>query len=254
MMLARRFNHADRIFCSQTLEHSWRLAGFTLAALIDPERMKMTISTAEIAVPDSAMARAVTQLVRDTETDLLFNHSNRVFLWAALTGKRRSLPYDAELLYVGAMFHDMGLTKSHASSDLRFEVDSANAARAFLESYDVPERDVEDVWTAIALHTTPGVPQHMRPTIALVTAGVEMDVLGIGYHDFTPEQRAHVCDHHPRGDNFRENIIGAFAEGMSARPLTTFGTVNADVLALKNPADFKRQNFCSIILGSDWEI
>jgi len=53
----------------------------------------------------------------------------------------------------------------------------------------VPEREIEDVWTAIALHTTPGIPEHMRPTIALVTAGVEMDVLGIAYHDFTQQQR-----------------------------------------------------------------
>lgn len=214
----------------------------------------MTITIADIAVPDSAMARAATELVRDTETDLLFHHSRRVFLWGALTGERRELRYDAELLYMGAMFHDMGLMDAYASPDLRFEVDGANAARAFLAAYGVPERDVEDVWTAIALHTTPGVPEHMRPTIALVTAGVEMDVLGIGYHDFSPEQRAHVCEHHPRGQNFKEGIIDAFAKGTIRKPLTTFGNVKADVLALKDPEHYRRQNFCSIILGSDWEI
>ena len=124
---------------------------------------------ASICVPDSAIARAATQLVRDTEDDLLYNHSRRVFFWGALTGERRGLSYDPELLYMGAMFHDMGLTDAYASPDFRFEVDGANAARDFLNSYGVPERDVEDVWTAIALHTTPGVPEHMRPTIALVT-------------------------------------------------------------------------------------
>src|SRR3546814_9241469 len=72
------------------------------------------------------------------------------------------------------------LTKDWSSPDLRFEVDGANAAREFMKSYGVPERDIEDVWTAIALHTTPGIPEHMRPTIALVTAGVEMDVPEIG--------------------------------------------------------------------------
>jgi hypothetical protein len=151
------------------------------------ERLEMTEIVASIRVPDSAMARAATQLVRDTEDDLLYNHSRRVFFWGALTGNRRGLKYDAELLYVGAMFHDMGLTKAHASRDLRFEVDGANAARDFLKSYSVGERDIEDVWTAIALHTTPGIPEHMRPTIALVTAGVEMDVLGIAYDDFSHE-------------------------------------------------------------------
>jgi hypothetical protein len=206
---------------------------------------------AGIRVPDSAIARAATQLVRDTEDDLLYNHSRRVFFWGALTAERRGLIFDPELLYMGAMFHDMGLTSAYASPDLRFEVDGANAARDFLKGYGVPERDVEDVWTAIALHTTPGVPEHMRPTIALVTAGVEMDVLGIAYHDFTHDQRDHVCAHHPREANFKEGIIDHFAAGTIAKPLTTFGNVKADVLALKDPT-YERLNFCSIILGSPW--
>lgn len=212
----------------------------------------MTEIIAGIRVPDSAMARAATQLVRDTEDDLLYNHSRRVFFWGALTGNRRKLKFDPELLYIGAMFHDMGLTDAHASPDLRFEVDGANAARDFLQNYGVDERDIEDVWTAIALHTTPGIPEHMRPTIALLTAGVEMDVLGIAYHDFTPEQRRHVCDHHPRETNFKEAIIDQFAKGIIHKPDTTFGNVKADVLALKDPDHFVRRNFCSIILGSAW--
>lgn len=206
---------------------------------------------AGIPVPDSQIARAATQLVRDTEDDLLYNHSRRVFFWGALTGQRRDLKYDPELLYIGAMFHDMGLTQAHASKTLRFEVDGANAARNFLNSYGVPERDIEDVWIAIALHTTPGIPEHMRPTIALVTAGVEMDVLGIAYDDFTPEQRDRVCAHHPRETNFKEAVIDHFAQGTIRKPETTFGNVKADVLALKDPS-FRRTNFCSIILASPW--
>jgi HD domain-containing protein len=206
---------------------------------------------AGIRVPDSAIARAATQLVRDTEDDLLYNHSRRVFFWGALTGERRGLKYDPELLYLGAMFHDMGLTEKYSSPDLRFEVDGANTARDFMKSYGVSERDIEDVWTAIALHTTPGIPEHMRPTIALVTAGVEMDVLGIAYDQFSREHRHEVCEHHPREDNFKENIIDHFANGIGKKPLTTFGNVKADVLALKDPT-YKRMNFCSIILSSAW--
>jgi hypothetical protein len=211
----------------------------------------MTEKIAGIRVPDSAVARAATQLVRDTEDDLLYNHSRRVFFWGALTGERRGLKYDPELLYLGAMFHDMGLTKAYSSPDLRFEVDGANAARDFMKGHGISDRDNEDVWTASALHTTPGVPEHMRPTIALVTAGVEMDVLGIAYQDFTHEQRDHVCEHHPREANFKESIIDHFAQGVIEKPLTTFGNVKADVLALKDPS-YKRLNFCSIILGSAW--
>jgi hypothetical protein len=120
-----------------------------------------------------------------------------------------------------------------------------------MKSHGMSERDIEDVWTAIALHTTPGIPEHMRPTIALVTAGVEMDVLGIAYQDFTQEQRDHVCAHHPREANFKENIIDHFARGIAGKPLTTFGNVKADVLALKDMG-YVRQNFCSMILASAW--
>jgi hypothetical protein len=211
----------------------------------------MSEIVAGIRIPDSAIARAATELVRDTEDDLLYNHSRRVFLWGALTGERRKLNYDPDLLYIGAMFHDMGLTESYSSPHSRFEVDGANAARDFMKGHGISDRDIEDVWTAIALHTTPGIPEHMRPTIALVTAGVEMDVLGIAYHEFTRGQRDHVCEHHPREANFKENIIDHFAQGIIKKPLTTFGNVKADVLALKD-RDYQRMNFCSIILGSAW--
>ena len=211
----------------------------------------MTETIAGIEVPDSAIARSATQLVRDTEDTLLFNHSRRVFLWAALSGERRGLGYDPELLYLAAMFHDMGLVQPYSSPDLRFEVDGANAARDFMQGYGIAERDVEDVWTAIALHTTPGIPQFMRPTVALVTAGVEMDVLGIDYHRFTPRQREAVCACHPREANFKESIIDHFAGGIIKKPQTTFGNVKADVLALKD-MNYVRPNFCAMILSSAW--
>ncbi|MBA9032889.1 HD domain-containing protein [Rhizobium leguminosarum] len=211
----------------------------------------MTELIAGIRLPDSAIARAATQLVRDTEDDVLYNHSRRVFFWGALTGERKSLRYHSELLYLGAMFHDMGLTERYSTPDLRFEVDGANAAHDFMTSHGVAEQDIEDVWLAIALHTTPGIPEHLRPTIALVTAGVEMDVLGIDYHQFSHEHRDAVCSCHPREPDFKENIIDHFAAGIMRKPQTTFGNVKADVLALKDP-NFTRTNFCSIILGSAW--
>ena len=210
----------------------------------------MTI-IAGIKIPDSAMARAATELIRDTESELLFHHSTRVFLFGALTGERKQLKYDPELLYIGAMFHEIGLTAQFRSSQNRFEVDSANAARRFLQNHRIPEDEIDLVWDAIALHTTPGIPQFKKPVVQLVTAGVEMDVLGLAYNEFTEAQRKLVVSAHPRGDNFKEQIIDAFNEGMKHRPDSTFGTVNDDVLALKGPG-FRRMNFCSIILGNAW--
>jgi HD superfamily phosphodiesterase len=211
----------------------------------------MTFAIDGISVPDSALAREITELVRDTESPLLFHHSSRVYYWGALTGLRRNLRFDGELLYAGAMFHDMGLTKAHASSDKRFEVDGANVARDFLRSHGIAEHDIETVWTAIALHTTPGIPEHMHPVIALVTAGVEMDVLGIGYSEFSNADRNAVTAVHKRPDRFKEEIIQTFYDGIHHKPDTTFGNVKADVLADKDPA-FVPGNFCRVIRNSAW--
>ena len=209
------------------------------------------VKVSGVAVPDSKLAREATELVRDTEPPLLFHHSSRVYYWGALTGRRHDLRFDPELLYVGAMFHDMGLTPEYASSAERFEVDSANAARDFLRSHGIAERDIETVWTAIALHTTPSVPPHMHPVIALVTAGVEMDVLGIAFSEFTEAEREAVVRAHPRPGRFKEEIIRAFYNGFHHKPETTFGTVNADVLADKDPS-FRPENFCRVIRASAW--
>jgi HD superfamily phosphodiesterase len=204
-----------------------------------------------IRIPDSKLAGEITELVRQTESALLFDHSSRVYYWGALEGKRSGLKFDPELLYAGAMFHDMGLTAQYRSTNERFEVDGANAARDFLRGHGIVQQDIDTVWTAIALHTTPGIPQHMHPVIALVTAGVEMDVLGWGYGNYSDAERQAVVHAHPRARHFKEDIIQAFYDGMKHRPDTTFGTVNDDVLADKDPS-FERGNFCSFIRGSAW--
>jgi hypothetical protein len=210
-----------------------------------------TPSIAGVKVPDSKLAREATELVRDTESPLLFNHSTRVYYFGALAGAKRGLKFDPELLYIGAMFHDMGLTPRYSSKTDRFEVDGANSARAFLRQHKISEQDIDTVWTAIALHTTPGIPQYMHPVIALVTAGVEMDVLGIGYADFSDADREAVVRAYPRSAYFKEDIIRAFYDGIKHKPQTTFGNVKADVLADKDPS-FQRENFCTVIRRSAW--
>jgi hypothetical protein len=211
----------------------------------------MSLIIEGVSIPDSKLAREITELVRDTETPLLFHHSSRVFYFGALAGKHRGLKFDPELLYAGAMFHDMGLTRQH-STDERFEVDGANAARDFLRRHGISQADIDTVWTAIALHTTPGIPLHMHPVIALVTAGVEMDVLGLTYPEYSEAEREAVVTAHPRTEHFKEDIIQAFYDGIKHRPDTTFGNVKADVIADKEP-HFHRGNFCSVIRGSAWQ-
>lgn len=211
----------------------------------------LTNNIAGIELPDTALTRDVTEYIRDVEDDLLFNHSRRVFYFGALQGLRRGLRPDLELLYVGAMFHDIGLTEAYrTTSQLRFEVDGANAARDFLLQRGLDEAAARKVWLGIALHTTPGVPEFLDPEIALVTAGVETDVLGIGRDDLMPEELSAVTEVHPRPD-FKNRILRAFTDGVRQRPGSTFGTVNADVLAHFDDS-FVREDFVDIILKNGW--
>jgi len=211
----------------------------------------MTHSIQGVTIPDTKLGRAVTEFVRDTETDLLFNHSSRVYYFGALAGLERGLKFDPELLYTGAMFHDVGLIPKYSSADERFEVDGANAAKAFLEGHGIAEADVATVWASIALHTTPGIPKHMHPIVALVTAGVEMDVLGLTYPDYPDDVREAIVSAFPRSPAFKEDIIQAFYDGIKHKPDTTFGNVKADVVDDKDE-HFHRGNFCSVIRDSAW--
>jgi hypothetical protein len=182
---------------------------------------------------------------------LLYDHSRRVFLWASLQGNERDLTFDLELLYVGAMFHDIGLVAGHRSEHERFEIDGANAARAFLESRGVPEEQVAVVWDSIALHTTPEIPRYKASEVLLVTLGVEYDVLGLHFGDVSPDRRDEVVAAHPR-TSFKKGIEQAFFEGMRDKPETAFGTMNTDILEANLPG-YSHPNFCDLIANSPLE-
>lgn len=215
----------------------------------------MTESIAGVPIPDTPLVADATALVTRTlvqgaASPLLFHHSRRVYLFGMLHAEIRGLAPDPELLYVGAMFHDLGLTDTYRTPERRFEIDGAAVAEEFLRAHGVVAGPARQVWTAIALHTTPGVPEYMEPEIALVTAGVETDVLGIGYAELDPAAVAEVVAAHPRPD-FKNAILHAFDHGFRDRPGSTFGTVNADVLAHFDPT-FERTDFVEVIRTNPW--
>ena len=203
---------------------------------------------AGVRIPDSRLAHEATDLLREHGTPLLFAHSLRVYLFGAIRGRHRKLSVDHELLYLGAVFHDLGLTPRYRSQDHRFEIDSANTAREFLRSHGIDEATATVVWDAIALHTTPEIPYHKRPEVALVTAGVEADVLGDGLNEITADDRNTVLAAYPRID-FKCGIVQAFADGFAYKPATTFGTMNSDVLERMLPG-YRRPNFCDLIAAN----
>ena len=171
-----------------------------------------------------------------------------MYLFGAIRGRHRKLDVDHEVLYFGAIFHDLGLTAQHRSQNHRFEIDGANAARNFLRAHGVDEATAGVVWDAIALHTTPETPWHKRPEIALVTGGVEADVLGDGLEEIAPDDREAVLAVYPRID-FKRGIVEAFSNGFGGKPMTTFGTMNSDVLERTQPG-YRRPNFCDLIAAN----
>jgi hypothetical protein len=211
----------------------------------------MTGVISGVRIPDSKLARQAAELVRSYENEMLFNHSVRVYVFGAIKGIRQQLKFDSELLYIAALFHDLGLVDHFHTQTKRFEVDGADAAREFLKGHAIAEPKADLVWQAIALHTTPGIPQYMRPEIALTNAGVLVDVVGIGYDDYTPEQRDQVISAFPRGD-FKNEFLKMQTCSALKKPHTTFGTVNFDYIEDRDPA-FRKPNACARIRNTPWQ-
>lgn len=207
-------------------------------------------AVAGIKIPDSKIAKEATELLLEYGTEFIYNHSLRVFLFSSLNGQRNNLKYDAELLYVSSVFHDLGLTPHYSSPDKRFEVDGANAARNFLQSHGLPKEALQLVWDTIALHTTIGIAEYKEAEVALMYSGVGLDVMGEGYEHLSTEHRDEITGLFPRTD-FKKKIIPAFFDGFKHKTGTTFGNIKADVCAFMIP-NFERKNFCDCILHSPW--
>ena len=205
---------------------------------------------AGIKIPDSAIASQATELLREHGSELLYNHTLRVFLFASLNGQQNNLRYDAELLYVSTMFHDLGLTAHYRSDDKRFEVDGANAARDFLRGYGVSPQSLQLVWDAIALHTSPGIAEYKESEVALLNYGAALDVIGKGYDQVSNNIREEIVKQFPRNE-LKKNMIATFFDGFKHKPHTTYGSINADICVCMIPG-YQSKDYCDLILHSPW--
>ena len=205
----------------------------------------MHLATTTVQIPDTQLAKEAHDILREFSTELLYNHSSRVFFFAAQQGRQRKLTFDPELLYVSAAFHDLGLLSEYSSETERFEVDGANAVRQFLIAHEISEEKAQTAWEAVALHTTPGVTQYMRPEVALLFTGVGIDVIGNGWNDFPADLRQEIEEAYPRKD-FKAGITRAFFDGFAHKPESTWGTVMAGVCERYRPG-YKSPNLCDLI-------
>lgn len=206
---------------------------------------------AGIPIPDSAMARAATELMRDTQSRLLFDAARRTFVFARLLGNSRELRHDPELLYIAALFLRIGVTALYRHSQQRYEIDSADAAAEFLSGYGRSREEIAQVWDAVALHTTPGIPAHKPPLTALLCAAVDTDMLGTYGQALSPSAITRILREFPREPGFKIKFLHTLALGQLHRPHSTFGTINADVLAFHD-RHLKVGGFCEQLLASTW--
>jgi hypothetical protein len=140
---------------------------------------------AGIVMPDSQIAKEATELARASCPPFLLNHCIRTYLWGSLAGKALGKTFDPEILYLACVLHDLGLT-SRFEGNAPFEIQGAEAARAFLEKNGMPKEAIEMVWSGIAMHSSP-MGDYRQPEIALVGNGAAWDVLG-------PDPTEHLND------------------------------------------------------------
>jgi hypothetical protein len=210
----------------------------------------MTDIIAGVELPDTPAVAAATEFLRERTGPLIFHHSRRVFLFGSLHARAMGLRPDPELLYVSAVFHDVGLLIPFSGTPQRFELDGADHARRFLLDRGFSGSAAEVVWRAIALHTTPGVPGRMEPEVAATHYGVLTDAVGWGLDGLHGDQVEEVVAAHPRGD-FKKEFLRAFVDGLKDRPDTTYGTVNADILEHFVPG-FRRTSMVERVIAAPW--
>ncbi|QWF83967.1 HD domain-containing protein [Amycolatopsis sp. CA-230715] len=184
-----------------------------------------------IALPGTPLAEAVVNLVRPVETPSVFNHSIRTFLFARVAAARLALlagrDYDQDLLFAACAMHDLGVA-SDGRHDRRFEVEGADRAAEFLTGQGVSTKDADQVWQAIALHTSPGIAERRGVLCVLVREGVALDFggpAGANHLDaLTDEQADAIHTAYPRLEMIRsltDAIVAQAAKNPANAPRYT---------------------------------
>lgn len=181
---------------------------------------------AGIKVTDTTLVRDAIELARSSLEPYLFNHVMRSWLFGILLSEGAELAPDPELLAVSAVLHDLGLTDRYTAEN-RFEVDGANAARAFLMDRDISTQQTQVVWDPIALHTTPSIAPHKEPEVAMTHLGISVDVIGIGLDRIPQEKQGAILTEFPRlafKNQFKANLCNV----VRRKPATSFDNVLRD--------------------------
>ena len=195
---------------------------------VDPN-LRPAIATrlvAGVSVPDTpAISRAI-EYAREHSEPYLFNHVMRSWLFAVILAQLSESAYDAEVLAVTTILHDLGLAKAF-DGPLRFEVEGANAARAFARNEGIDDRRSQLIWDGVALNSTPSIALYKEPEVGLSTAGIALDWGGWGYDKLTEAQVAAIVDAFPRLE-MKQRFTRAVCCIVETRPATTYDNFARD--------------------------
>jgi hypothetical protein len=181
---------------------------------------------AGIEVTDTTLVRDAVELSRSLLEPYLFNHVMRCWLFGILLSEGARPAPDPELLAVSAVLHDLGLTDRYAAEN-RFEVDGANAARAFLKGRGISTQRTQLVWDAIALHTTPSIALHKEPEVAMTHSGITVDVIGLGLDRIAQDKQRAILAEFPRLA-FKNQFKDCLCSVVRRKPATSFDNILRD--------------------------
>ena len=205
---------------------------------------------AGVTVPDTASISRAIEFARERSEPYLFNHAMRSWLFAATLAQLNQTAHDGEVLAVTTILHDLGLAEGF-DGPLRFEVEGANAARAFALDEGIDERRAQLIWDGVALNSTPSIGLYKEAEVALCTAGIGLDWGGWGYEALTEAQVAAIVEAFPRLD-MKQRFTRAVCHIVETRPATTYDNFARDFGERFVPG-YKRPSVVDYLLNSPFK-
>src|SRR6185295_19780727 len=175
---------------------------------------------AGVSVPDTPLISRAIEYAREHSEPYLFNHVMRSWLFAAILAKNKHTEHDGEVLAVTTILHDIGLAEGF-NGPLRFEVEGANAARAFVRNEGMDECRAQLIWDGVALNSTPSISLYKETEVVLTTMGIGLDWGGWGYEALTNTEVTAITEAFPRLE-MKERFTQAVCRIVETRPTTTY--------------------------------
>ena len=187
---------------------------------------KTTRTLGGIKVMDTPLISAALDYARAYSEPYLFNHAVRSWLFAVRLGQLDGTHHDAEVVAVGTLLHDIGLTDGF-SGPRRFEVEGADAARAFARDWGIDERRTQLIWDSVAFNSTPSLGLYKEAEVALCTAGIGLDYGGPQYDRIPAEEMRSILAAFPRL-GMKQSFTHAVCRIVQTRPETTYDNFARD--------------------------